>query len=532
VSAPTAVDAAPVRLTFTHWLIIIMAAIGFAFDTYALLVMPIIARPALAELLGVDRYTTEGGQLIQTWSGYITFYSAICGGVFGLLGGWLTDRFGRRTVLTYSILLYAGSTLASGFSTSATMLLILRCTTFIGVCVEFVAAVAWLAELFPSPKQRESILGYTQAFSSLGGIMVTASYWVINTLLLEHLPTIFGEQTAWRWTLISGVIPALPLMIIRPFLPESPVWLAKKEAGTLKRPSILELFQPLLLRTTLVTAALFACGFGAAFGAIQLTPQMVPGLFPDIGKRRMANLVPYEAAQDPAKLQTLFKNATDAEHPPAAAVAKKNYQTALEAQADPDRLQELRRGVAEATRDMEERVANIQFWQEIGGLVGRFVLAFLATVIVGRRLLLWMFQLPGLLLIPLMYWFVAGNQLQGSLRDHTVQLLMAGMFVTGFFTVAQFSFWGNYLPRVYPTHLRGTGESFAANVGGRMIGTAFMLVTVTLAPYMMRFVAEPGPTAQFTRLAFAAAAVALLVYGVGSILTFFLPQPKEESTAD
>ena len=49
-------------------------------------------------------------------------------------------------------------------------------------------------------------------------------------------------------------------------------------------------------------------------------------------------------------------------------------------------------------------------------------------------------------------------------------------------TVAQFSFWGNYLPRVYPTHLRGTGESFAANVGGRMIGTCAALVTTALVP--------------------------------------------------
>ena len=52
------------------------------------------------------------------------------------------------------------------------MLLFLRCTTFIGVCVEFVAAVAWLAELFPEPKQREKVLGYTQAFSSVGGLLV------------------------------------------------------------------------------------------------------------------------------------------------------------------------------------------------------------------------------------------------------------------------------------------------------------------------------------------------------------------------
>ena len=49
-------------------------------------------------------------------------------------------------------------------------------------------------------------------------------------------------------------------------------------------------------------------------------------------------------------------------------------------------------------------------------------------------------------------------------------------FAVGLMTVAQFSFWGNYLPRVYPTHLRGTGEGFAANVGGRMIGTSAALL--------------------------------------------------------
>ena len=55
------------------------------------------------------------------------------------------------------------------------------------------------------------------------------------------------------------------------------------------------------------------------------------------------------------------------------------------------------------------------------------------------------------------------------------------MFLAGIVTVAQFSFWGNYLPRVYPLHLRGTGESFAANIGGRLIGTSFAWVTATLA---------------------------------------------------
>src|SRR4029079_4710543 len=78
-------------------------------------------------------------------------------------------------ILTWSILLYAFSSFAACYSTSLTMLLVLRCTTFIGVCVEFVAAVAWLAELFREPPRRERVLGYTQAFSSIGGFMVA---WV------------------------------------------------------------------------------------------------------------------------------------------------------------------------------------------------------------------------------------------------------------------------------------------------------------------------------------------------------------------
>ncbi len=288
----------PQAWTPTTWLIVIIAVIGFAFDTYELLVWPLITRPALAELLHVDRYTDAGVGAIAYYGSIITWSSAVCGGVFGLLGGWLTDRFGRRAVLTWSILLFAVSALLSGFSTSFMMLLVLRCTTFIGVCVEFVAAVAWLAELFPNPKQRESVLGYTQAFSSFGGMLATGSYLLVNAYLTQ-LPAIMGEQEAWRWTLISGVIPALPLIFIRPFLPESPAWLRKKMAGTLKRPSIGELFRPGYLRTSIVTALLFACGFATAFGALQLTPQLIPGLYPEIAKERMANRVPYEAVQRP-----------------------------------------------------------------------------------------------------------------------------------------------------------------------------------------------------------------------------------------
>ena len=161
-------------LTRTEWLICFVAALGFAFDIYELLMLPLIAPPALAELLGVP----PGSPAINAWVGWMFWVPALAGGIFGLLGGYLTDLFGRRRVLTWSILLYAFSALANAFSTSPQMFLFFRCTTFVGVSVEFVAAVAWLAELFPEPRRREKVLGWNQAFSSVGGLMVTGAYYL------------------------------------------------------------------------------------------------------------------------------------------------------------------------------------------------------------------------------------------------------------------------------------------------------------------------------------------------------------------
>jgi MFS family permease len=435
-------------LTFVEWVIVILASLGFAFDTYELLMLPLVLPPAIQSLGGYKFGSPEFGM----WRDLMFYLPAVCGGIFGLLGGYLTDRFGRRTVLAGSILLYACSAGASAVATSLPVLLFLRCLTFVGVCVEFVAAVAWLAELFPNPARRERILGITQAFSSLGGVMVTAFFtWVAKNH--DSLPAIAGGHEPWRYTLMSGLIPALPLVILRPFLPESPVWLAKRQAGTLKRPSLAEIFAPALRQTTTISTVIFACSLGAAFGAIQQMPQIVPGLA--------------EVSALPRPQQQVI-------------------------------------------------VGEVQFAQEMGGLTGRIALAALALFVVSRQRLLRAFQVPGLVIVPLVFYFAI---------DSSVSTVKIGIFLAGFFTVAQLSFWGNYLPRVYPTHLRGTGESFAANVGGRLIGTFAAVVTGRLALLM------PGDT-PFARLAIAASAVALVIYAVGVIASFKLPEPTAENLPD
>jgi MFS family permease len=497
-------------LTRTQWLICTIASIGFAFDIYELLMLPLIVRPALMELGGIAPGTPEFG----AWVGKLFYIPAIAGGIFGLLGGYMTDWFGRRRVLTFSILLYAFAAFFAGFSTTLWMLLFFRCLVFIGVCIEFVAAVAWLAELFDDPKQREKVLGYTQAFSSIGGLMVAvanglAVAWAadlpalgIASFLEGALGEIQNPHAAWRYTLMSGLIPALPLLIIRPFLPESPKWAAKKAAGTLRRPSLAAIFAPELRKTTLITAVMFACSFGAAFGAIQHMPQMVPGL-PQVREKVAARL-----EQDDAKAKI-------AAHLASEAVVKR----LAAAKDDAERETIAREERSKAGRPFAAQVeqgtaANVTKVQEIGGLVGRVILAVCAVVILSRRKLMRVFVVPGLFIMPSVFAYAAVTDLT---------LLYIGMFLAGMVTVGQFSFWGNYLPLVYPVHLRGTGESFAANIGGRLIGTSFAAVTSTLA--VQDFMPGANPAA---KLAYTAAIIGTSVYAVNLVMSFFLPEPKAE----
>ena len=477
-----------------------MAAIGFAFDIYELLMLPLVARDALFELGGVR----PGSDEFRTWVAMLFYVPAMCGGIVGLWGGYLTDKLGRRRVLTWSILCYAISAFAAGFSTSLTMLLIFRTLTFVGVCVEFVAAVAWLAELFEDPHQREKVLGYTQAFSSIGGLLVAIVNAVLATyaanLPAVHLPEFLGlgeiqnSHAAWRYTLMSGLLPALPLIIIRPFLPESPVWAKKRAEGTLRRPSIAELFSPQFRKTTIVTTLMFMCSYGVAFGALQQFQQMVGGI-----DEVQAQITAAQAAVDADDKVPADKKG------PKKAAAEGGIKTLKN---------------AEYTKS-----------QEVGGLLGRFVLALLVVVIVSRRTLMRVFLGPGLILVPLVFYLIAQGKettfitfdlsFIPGFHEGSISFLGLCVFAAGFFTVAQFSFWGNYLPTVYPVHLRGTGESFAANIGGRMLGTSFAAIHQLVVMPMM-----PADLSPAKQAAYAAAGIAAGLYLLNFILSFFLPEPS------
>jgi MFS family permease len=548
----------PWSLTFRQWLVLAIASIGFLFDTYELLMTPLVGVPAIAELTNLPPNHPD----VTGWMGTMLWLTALCGGIFGLLGGWLIDRFGRKRIMALSIFVYALSPFAAAFSTTLPAFIFFRCTTFIGVCVEFVAAITWLAELFPEKRQREVFLGSTQAFASLGGILITAvsAYIVKNagSFPALHLPELFDAHATWRYTLMTGLLPAIPIAIMLPFVPESQVWRERRDAGTLKRPSFGELFSPALRRVTLVTAALSACAYGAAFGALQVTPRSVAPGTPELREQQEA-LGPLgrdakalndqltalnprfnQALQEVPGLRELaarrsqnrkaFRAASKTDPAKAAALAAEfkdlNAQLGKLTASNPDAKNTLaarekilkdlgdnREKQAPFDTAVKERGNNVQWYQETGGLVGRIILALLIVAAIPRRSLLRIFLIPGLAVLPLTYFSL--YHVGGAAFDW-------GIFACGLLIVAQFSYFGEYLPRVFPLHLRGTGGSFATNVGGRMIGTsAAILTTQILAPKM-------NAISTFDRVAMAAGIVGLTVFAVGFLLSFLLPEPKHE----
>jgi putative MFS transporter len=166
---------------------------------------------------GLFRPTTQG---LFDLDGFASFIAALFTGLFlGTIAfSWLSDRFGRRAIFTFSLLWYSIGSLIMAFQATSASIDLWRLIASIGIGVELVNIDTYISELVPK-EQRGPAFAYNQ-FVMFTVVPVVA---LLAWLLVPQ--TILGLD-GWRWVVIIGSLGAIPVWWIRLGLPESPRWLA------------------------------------------------------------------------------------------------------------------------------------------------------------------------------------------------------------------------------------------------------------------------------------------------------------------
>jgi sugar porter (SP) family MFS transporter len=193
-------------------------------------------------LFGFDTIVISGAeQTIQRLWGLspglhgLVMGSALYGTVLGsLLGGWPTDRYGRRKTLQFIGVLYVVSALGCGFATGPVMFVAARILGGIGIGVSTVAAPLYISEIAP-PAYRGRLSGMFQ-FNIVFGVLVA---FVSNALIAQ-----IGGVNAWRWMLGIAAFPSVIYAVMCLGLPESPRWLLSRRHDRAAGLQVLRLIEP------------------------------------------------------------------------------------------------------------------------------------------------------------------------------------------------------------------------------------------------------------------------------------------------
>lgn len=192
-------------------------------------------------LFGFDTVVISGAEqkiqsLWQLSAGMhgIVMGSALYGTVIGsLVGGWPTERFGRKATLLWIGVLYILSAVGTALATNVQMFVAARLLGGLGIGISTVAAPLYISEIAP-PKHRGRLAGMFQ-FNIVFGIVVAFA----SNALLSGL----GEN-AWRWMLGVAAFPSLFYTLFCLFIPESPRWLLCRKQDRVAGVAVLKLIQP------------------------------------------------------------------------------------------------------------------------------------------------------------------------------------------------------------------------------------------------------------------------------------------------
>jgi MFS family permease len=276
------------EMTRYHWWILMVAALGWLFDTMDQTLFRLTKQPAIAELLRLDM----GDPVVTKFESYAMSIFMIGWATGGLVFGILGDKWGRARTMLLTILLYSVFTGLSAFSRNWLDYSIYRFLTGLGVGGEFAAGAALVSEALPA-RARPFALGLLQALSAVGNIAGGIVHLIVNrtdmsSWISEWIGQADGSEgtvfSSWRIVMLAGVFPALMVVLVRRKLKEPESWVLARQrilAGDDVPPmgSIRELFQDRRWRrNALVGTFLAFAGVIGVWGVGFWSPNLTRGI--------------------------------------------------------------------------------------------------------------------------------------------------------------------------------------------------------------------------------------------------------------
>lgn len=483
------------------WMALAAALLGWMFDGVEIGLFPLVARPALLDLLGpVD------DREIGKWIGVATACFLIGAATGGVLFGWLGDRLGRVRAMMLSVVTYAIFSGLCGVATSAEQVAVFRFLSALGMGGEWSLGVALVMEIWPN-RSRAFLAGLIGAASNVGfllialvGLSLAGTIQSLRDLLLaagmpESWVVRLVAHEGWRLLMLVGALPAVLAFFIQVFVPESRRWQAEQQRGRTSQWATQDLLGVLIGAGSGVTiiylwAVALPLGVRIAGTVLALAVTTVGFLYP---------VIRYLQRSQSASPATPFELGTTIRRMLLGAclsgVALLGTWGSLQwAPAWADKLVEDQPLVRPTAK------AYTQIASSIGAIAGT-MLAALAGDWFGRRI---SYALLCVLSLASALFLFYGNTAFGT------QFLFS-VFAAGMFTASFYGWLPLYLPELFRTAVRATGQGFSYNFG-RTLAAIGTLQT----GYLIRNVFENSYPK--------ACAVISLVYVIGFILIWFAPE--------
>lgn len=529
---PTDADASP-ALKRGAWMALIAAFLGWMFDGYEIGLFPLIAQPALKDML-----PGAAEKVIGNWIGVMTAAFLVGAATGGVVFGWLGDRIGRVRAMSLSILTYAIFSGCCGLVTEPWHLFLFRFLASLGMGGEWSLGVSLVMEIWPN-KSRAWLAGAIGAAANVGFVFVA----ILGLTLTQFLASVhdgllsvgLAQETAdrltsnsgWRLLAFSGAVPALLTFIIRIFVPESEKWVEQNEKGTTKQWSTGDL----LAVVVGAAAAIGLVGMWALDDLLEISPSLwlrVSGTVIGLAIAYYGYTYPIRRYLQRSMVAFAGDESTMAWTPPRvlgrmllgatlSGVALLGTWASLQNAAPWAGKLEQDRVHAEHPNasDAELRVlaqapaSRARAYTQIASGIAAIIFTLLAALAgdwLGRRV---SYFLLCLLSFGLSLLFFQTN------TAFDTQFLIT-VFLAGGLTASFYGWLPLYLPELFPTRVRAFGQGFAFNFGRILAAIGALQFS-----YLMSNVFD----GQYPK----ACTVLSCIYIIGMVVIWFAPETKGES---